>query len=255
MILKLKQISFLTRRGLASSLLYCMKLRNYIFGKLDKRRRFYAEFFTDRYIRKHFFPDFSYRGCMVEVGCATPELLSMSQHFREFGWRCIGIEPNPRFVALHKARGNEVFEYAAADFEVDDYDFVVVEANSDYSDHQLSAHSYSSLSIKPEYINYKGGAVRNFKQSKIKVRVRRLDNILNAHCPDISSIDLLAIDVEGYEIEVMKGFTPARYKTKVIVLENLFHNTAYTEYMKSIGYCLHKKIKYNYIYISDSMHQ
>lgn len=245
------QLGFITRRSAASAYLYCRQIRNYIFGKLDKRRRFYAEFFTDRYIRKNFFPDFSFRGCVVEVGCATPELLSMSQHFREFGWRCIGVEPNPRFVALHKARGNEVFEYAAADFEADDSDFVIAEANANYSHSQLSGHSYSSLSIKPEYVNYKGCALRNFKQSKIKVRVRRLDDILNIHCPDLLNIDLLAIDVEGYEIEVMKGFTPARYKTRVIVLENLFHNTAYTEYMKSVGYHLHKKFNYNYIYIPD----
>ena len=247
-VMSVKNVGFLARRSAASALLQCMRLRNHIVGRFDRRRRFYPEFFTDRYIRKNFFPDFSYRGCAVEVGCATLELLSMSQHFREFGWRCLGIEPNPRFVALHKARGNEVFEYAAADFEADDYDFVVAEANADYSDRQLSAHSYSSL-IKPGYLDYKGGAVRKFKQSKIKVSVRRLDDILNTHCPDLSNIDLLAIDVEGYEMEVMKGFTPARCKTRVIVLENLFHNAAYTEYMKGIGYRLHKKVKYNYIYV------
>lgn len=228
-----------------------MRLRNYIFGKLDKRRRFYAEFFTDRYIRKNFFPDFAYRGCLVEVGCATPELLSMSQHFREFGWRCIGIEPNSRFVDLHRARGNEVYQYAAADFDADNHDFVVPETGLAYSDHQLSAHSYSSLSIKPEYAAYKGGALSYFKQSNIKVLVRRLDHILEVYSPDVSKLDLLAIDVEGFEIEVMKGFTPSRYKTSVIVLENLFHSSGYTAYMQSIGYRLHSTIRYNYIYVPD----
>lgn len=230
-----------------------MRLRNVVVGLFDKRRRYYGEYFTDRYIRRTFFPDLGYRGCLVEVGCATPELLSMSQHFRGCGWRCVGIEPNPHFVALHKARGYEVHEYAAADFEADGHDFVVVEANSDYSDHGLSAHSYSSLGIKPEYVDYKGGAVRYFRQSKIKVNVRPLDTILKIHCPDVSSIDLLSIDVEGYEIEVMRGFTPDRYRTKVIVMENLSHDPAYTEYMKGIGYRLHKKIKYNYIYIPDGI--
>ncbi len=249
--MSLRKLAFVARRSAASALFQGMRLRNYIFGKFDKRRRFYAEFFTDRYIRKTFFPDFSYRGCVVEVGCATPELLSMSQHFRESGWRCIGVEPNPRFVALHKTRGNEVFQYAAADFEADDYDFVVAEANEGYSDHQLSAHSYSSLTIKPEFADYKGGALRNFKQTNIKVSVRRLNDILSVHCPDVSTIDLLAIDVKGYELEVMRGFTPARYKTKVIVLENLFHDKAYTEYMKSIRYLLQKKIHYNYIYVPE----
>ena len=250
--MNLKNLPFLARRGAASAMLHGMRFRNYLLGRIDKRRRFYAEFFTDKYIRKTFFPDFSHRGGVVEVGCATPELLSMSQHFRESGWRCIGVEPNPRFVALHKARGNEVLEYAAADFTADDHDFVVAEANPTYSDSQLSAHSYSSLSIKPEFLDYKDGAISNFKRTNIKVRVRRLDDILSAHCPDLSKIDLLAIDVEGYELEVMKGFTPSRYQTRVIVLENLFHSESYTEYMKGVGYTLHKKIRYNYIYTPET---
>ena len=249
--MSLAKFAFTARRGGASALLRGMRLRNRVFGKLDKRRRFYAEFFTDRYIRKNFFPDFSYRGCLVEVGCATPELLSMSQHFREFGWRCIGIEPNPHFVALHQARGNEVYQYAAADFDGDHHDFVVVEAGPAYSDHQLSAHSYSSLRIKPDYAAYRGGALSHFKRSNIKVRVRRLDHILEAHCPDVSKIDLLVIDVEGFEIEVMKGFTSSRYQPGVIVLENLFHDSGYTAYMQSVGYRLHRKIRYNYIYVPD----
>lgn len=251
--MSLKHFGFVVRRNAASLVLRGMRLRNRIVAKFDRRRQFYAEYFTDKYIRKKFFPDYSYRGCVVEVGCATPELLSMSQHFRESGWRCIGIEPNPRFVALHKARGNEVFEYAAADFTADDHDFVVAEANSDYTDRQLSAHSYSSLGIKPEYVDYKGGAVQFFKQSRIKVKVRRLDDILRTHSPDLKEIDLLAIDVEGYEIEVMKGFTPSAFKTKVIVLENLFHDAAYTGYMESIGYRLFSKVQYNYIYVPDGL--
>ena len=247
----MQKLSFTTRRAAASVFLKCMMLRNGVLGRFDKRRRFYAEFFIDKYLRSSFFPDFSYRGCVVEVGCATPELLSMSQHFREFGWRCIGIEPNPDFIALHRARGNEVFQYAAADYEADSQDFIVAEASPNYSDSELSAHSYSSLSIKPEYAKYKDGAIKYFSQKTIKVNVRRLDSILAGHCKDLGSIDLLAIDVEGYEVEVMKGFTPHRYNTKVIVLENLFHRPDYSEYMQKIGYRLHKKIQYNYIYVPE----
>lgn len=245
----LQKIGFVVRRSAAMAMMRCMSIRNSIYSKIDKRQRFYAEFFTDAYIRKNFFADYSYKGSVVEVGCATPELLSMSKHFRESGWRCIGIEPNPRFAVLHQNRGYEVYEYAAADFEADNHEFIVAEADEGYSDQHLSAHSYSSLSIKPEYANYKDGAIKHFKQTKIRVNVRRLDNILKKHCSDLKTVDLLSIDVEGYELEVMKGFAPAQFNTRVIVLENLFHSASYTEYMNSVGYSLHKKIQYNYIYV------
>ena len=246
------RISFKIRRWFAGALMTTLEFRNSFYRKFKLGKCYYAEFFTDRFIRKRFFPDYKYKGCVVEVGCATPKLLSMSQHFRESEWRCIGIEPNPKFVALHRALGNEVLEYAAADFTADDHDFVVVEDTDQYSEERLSAHSYSSLSIKPQFENYKGGALRNLKQTRIKVRVRRLDDILEIHCPEINNIDLLAIDVEGFEIDVMKGFTPSKYNVKVIVLENLFHDQTYDHYMSSIGYRLYHKKGYNYIYVSNS---
>jgi FkbM family methyltransferase len=248
------RFTFKIRRGLAGAILTMLRWRNYLYRKFKLGKCFYAEFFTDKFIRNHFFPDYKYRGCVVEVGCATPQLLSMSQHFRESEWRCIGIEPNPKFVALHRALGNEVLEYAAADFTADNHDFVVVEDTDQYSEEHLSAHSYSSLSIKPQFENYKGGALRNFAQTHIKVRVRRLDDILQSHCPELKNIDLLAIDVEGFEIDVMKGFTPSKYNVKVIVLENLFHDQAYDHYMLSIGYRLYYKKGYNYIYVSNSQY-
>ena len=67
----------------------------------------------------------------------------------------------------------------------------------------------------------------------------------------VESIDFLAIDTEGWELEVMRGFNSDKYKPKVILLENYFHSQAYTDYMKSIGYILDKNIEYNYIYIRD----
>ena len=229
-------------------LLLCNRVLTY----LGYRRVYYAEFFTDKYVRETFFPDFSYRGVVVEVGCATPMLLSMSQHFRQNGWRCIGVEPNPKFVSLHRACANEVYAYAASDFDRDDVDFVVVEDTDDYSNDGLSAHSYSALGIKDRYRDYQNQAIDDFRQMQIQVKVRRLDTILAEHCPEIRHIDLLSVDVEGFELEVMRGLNLEATPVKVIVLENLFDDSEYTEYMQSQGYSLHSRIKYNYIYVPSA---
>jgi FkbM family methyltransferase len=245
----MQKLAFSLRRGTASFLLSGLRFRNLVVGVFNRKRLFYAEYFTDRHIRDNFFADYSKKGCVVEVGCATPELLSMSQHFRESGWRCIGIEPNPDFVGLHRAAGNEVYQYAAADYSSDDQDFEVVESSSNYTDTNLSAHSYSSLKVKPEYENYYNGAVRYFNRRTIKVKVRPLDQILQENCPEVTTINLLSVDVEGYELEVIKGFTPSRYGFPVIVLENLFHSPKYAQFMTAIGYKLHSKVRYNYVFV------
>ena len=175
----------------------------------------------------------------------------MSEHFRQSGWRCIGIEPNPKFAALHREAGNEVYEYAAGDHDADDQDFDVVEAGGTYSPWSFTAHSYSSLAVKPEYRDFNNGAMRHFRQTSIKVRIRTLDHILRLHCPNLHVIDLLSVDVEGYELEVMRGFSPHRYEVRAIVLENLFHSASYSEYMTSIGYRLHSRVRYNYVYVRE----
>ena len=225
---------------------------NRLLTYLGYPRVYYAEFFTDKYLRETFFADFKYRGVVLEVGCATPMLLSMSQHFRQNGWRSIGIEPNPKFVSLHRACANEVYAYAASNYDQDDVDFVVVEDTDAYSNDGLSAHSYSALSIKDRYRDYQNQAIDAFRQILIKVKVRRLDTILAEHCPEIRQIDLLSVDVEGFELEVMRGLDLEAIPVKVIVLENLFHEAEYTEYMQSRGYSLHSKIKYNYIYVPSA---
>ena len=43
---------------------------------------YYAELNTDKVIRENYFPDFEYKGIIVEVGGATPDFLSMSKHFK-----------------------------------------------------------------------------------------------------------------------------------------------------------------------------
>jgi FkbM family methyltransferase len=221
---------------------------NHFFSAISRRPRYYAEFSSDRFLREKFFPDFSYHGTLVEVGCATPRLLSFSQHFRENGWRCIGIEPNPQFAELHRQAGNEIYQAAAADFEADDVPFKIVEECSNYSNSALSAHSFSALSIREDFARYRGGYVNTLNHREIFVAVRKLDTLLADARPSVASVDVVCIDVEGYELDVMAGFSPDRFGTKVVVLENLFHKPEYEKYMQDRGFELVHKMSYNYFF-------
>jgi FkbM family methyltransferase len=152
---------------------------------------------------------------------------------------------------MHVAEGNEVYPYAAADFEQEDVPFTVVEDSGAYTDQTLSAHSFSALSIREDFARYRGGMVHSLNHREIRVSVRRLDTILEQAAPPVDTVDVVSIDVEGYELDVMRGFSPHRYRVRVIILENLFHKDEYTEYMRSIDYKLWKKLGYNYFYIPD----
>lgn len=202
--------------------------------------KFFAEFETDRIIYETYFQGKT--GCMVEVGCADPYLYSMSMLFRNGGWRCIGVEPNPKFVQKHMDLGHEIYPYAATESHIGPLDFDLVSTPMG----PFTYESFSSLRVKPEY-SQKYGVV--CIEDVIQVDCKPLNLILEE--AGVETIDFLSIDTEGWELEVVKGFDPDRYKPKVILLENYFHSDDYTAYMKSVGYVLDRTVEYNYIYVRD----
>lgn len=111
------------------------------------------------YLKDKFFNQLQ-SGTMVEVGAAGPEFLSQSKPFRDIGWRCICIEPNPEFVKMHKDVGNEIYEYACSYEDVDDVNFEIVTQPI----HGITYESFSSLEVsdKLALTGYANGKKRSF---------------------------------------------------------------------------------------------
>ena len=70
---------------------------------------------------------------------------------------------------------------------------------------------------------------------QVNVPMMTLDTILLKY-PAIDKIDFLSIDVEGTEVDVMKGFDIQKWMPLVIVLENNYNDKSYEDYMSSVGY-------------------
>jgi len=203
----------------------------------------YAEYDLDGIIKRDYVSDIT-KGILVEVGAAHPEVLSFSKLFRDEGWRCISIEPNPYFTKKHKEKNHEIYQYACADYSEDNANFQITKWKHD-DNSLLSYESFSSIKIKQEYIDTTDslGNVEN-----IKVNIRPLDFILKEAKLE-QEIDILIIDTEGWELEVIKGFDHKKYSPKVVILENYLHKQEYNDYMDSIGYKLNGNVEYNYIYL------
>lgn len=205
-----------------------------------------AEGGVDYIVQKKFFPDAGAGKIFVEVGAARPDYLSTSAHFRNQGWRIIAIEPNPDFCKLQRDKGHEVLQYACGTKDEDDVDFFVVNSHGvDYLGGSVSFESFSSLGVKAPYAELKS----DLDQKKIKVNVRRLDTILQTHAADVSEIDILSIDVEGWELEVIAGLNMQKFRPKVMIIENLFVSKEYRTAIKAHGYVLWKHIYPNDVYV------
>jgi FkbM family methyltransferase len=199
----------------------------------------------DELVRDRFFPGFGH-GLFVDVGAARPDFLSMSALYRRLGWRIIAIEPNPIFCDAHRAAGYEVLEYACSDHDEDCVDFELVDSHgAPYEGGAVSFESFSALRVKDSYRTIRA----DLDLRTIKVKVRRLDSILAAHAPDVQGIDILAVDVEGWELEVLDGLTFDRYQPKLLIVENLFTDPSYREAMRARGYRLWRRVGPNDVYV------
>lgn len=205
-----------------------------------------AEGNVDRIIYKRFFRGDKSYGVFVDVGAAGPDYLSISALFRSLGWRIFGVEPNPEFCDLHKRKSYEIWQYACGDHDEDNVDFQLVHSHGTPYEHgEVTYESFSSLAIKDAY----RAMVPDLDTRTIKVDLRRLDTLLQTHAPEIEQIDVLSVDVEGWELEVLRGFSMQRYTPMVVVVENLLDAKEYRSYMSAQGYPLWKRIPPNDVYV------
>ena len=219
-----------------------------------------AENDIDRLVLAHFFVNdgamfrpggwLGRRRVIVDVGAARPDYLSISAGFRSIGWKVIAIEPNPKFCEAHRRMGYEIYQYACSDDDDDDQDFTVVDSHeSSYHGGTVSNKSFSSLGIQGKFADLLETVRDKTSTEIIKVNVRKLDTILRRHEPSTRRIDVLAVDVEGWELKVIKGFSMERYRPSVVILENLFEDSAYHDAMGARGYKLWRRIEPNDVYV------
>jgi FkbM family methyltransferase len=206
---------------------------------------------VDGLVRAHFFPDPAYEGVMVEVGAARPDYLSIGASFRALGWRVLSIEPNPDFAALHRARGHEIVEVACGEQDAEDVSFFVVNSKQvEYLGGAVTAESFSSLGIRGDYADLMRGV--DVEMTEIKVAVRRLDRVLAENMPEVARIDIVSVDVEGWEMEVLRGLNFDVYRPKVLIIEHLKNGPKYEDVMREFGYVLWGRVEPNEIYVQPT---
>jgi FkbM family methyltransferase len=178
------------------------------------------------------------RGYFVDVGANDPQHDSQSWHLEQAGWTGILVEPQPDLAdALRTARKAQVFEAACSSPSNAGRAMVL---------HIAGPHS----SFDPQLAT---PGVRS--EHSISVPVRTLDSMLiEADAPQ--PIDFLSVDVEGHEIEVLSGFDFARWRPRLILLEDHVGNLHKHRFMRQAGYRLIRRTGLNGWYVpQDHAHR
>ena len=209
-------------------------------------KTFHGEFLENTYvdqILRDYFKDYEYKGVFFDVGAYEPINISNSYHFEKNEWDVYCFEANTNLIPGLKEYRKNVFNYAISNKNLDSVEFNVVHGSWGGGSYTAGI---SAINLDPLYMERFSSGIRSIE--KIIVPQRTLNTLIEEQI-QIDHIDILQIDVEGGELDVLKGLDLQKYKPKVILIEDIFENKILNEYIKNFDYKLHKQILYNKFYI------
>lgn len=179
---------------------------------------------------REFFRD-TPQGFFVEVGANDPKKDSQSFHLEEAGWTGILVEPVPELAEeLRRVRKSKVFEVACS--------------SPDRAGTIMTLHVAGPFSSFDPNLAVTGMRADH----TVAVKVDTLDHVL-AEGGAKQAIDLISVDVEGHELEVLSGFDFARWRPRLILLEDHVSSLDKHRFMRRSGYALMRRTGLNGWYV------
>jgi FkbM family methyltransferase len=208
------------------------------FVQQSQENTFRAQNGEDRWLDDFF--EHKRNGFFIEVGAFDGVNLSNTYHFEQIGWTGVLIEPDPDKAALCRSSrpGSRTYQCAAAGSpEISEVTFFRVEAGEVYSTTRLT-HDHARR------IDQMGLASK-----PLSVPAKTLDSIIQE--VGAPAIDFVSIDVEGAEMEVLRGFDIRRWQPTVVVVESntKFRLPEVRDYFTSRGYAFRCSIDVNDFYL------
>lgn len=149
------------------------------------------------------------KGFFVEVGCIDGKRFSNTLFFEQKGWKGLCIEAHTDYIKLLEINrpGSIICHCAVA--ESDDEE-VIFYANKRGSLSTLNRAVEARW--QRDYAEYFTG----FDEQRVKKRT--LNTIFSKN--DVDHIDILSIDIEGYEVAALQGLNLQKYRPTAIVIES-----------------------------------
>lgn len=209
---------------------------NLFHGEIQKGK------YVDEVLRQYF-PDYNYKGIFFDIGAYEPINISNSYHFEMNGWDVYCFEANTLLIDQLKSKRKNVYNYAIYNENKEEVTFNVVKGSWGGSE----MAGISAIELDKDYLTRFSNGIKYIQQ--IKVQQKTLDCVLETEIQNVNEIDILSIDVEGGELNVLKGLDLVKYRPKVVLLENVFNRKDIVDYMVDSGYILDKHIDYNQYFV------
>lgn len=200
-------------------------------------RQFHSQLGQDRWVLEDVFPDVK-DGYFVEVGSGDGELISNTWTLELNGWKGVCIDPFPTNMARRSCQLFREVVYSRAG-------------------ETITFRPAGLLGGIDGHVSKKEQVVASSKTVELKTVT--LDDVLaRAKAPRF--IHYLSIDVEGADLEVLKGFSLARYKVGAFTIEHGFQEPKRTQIrslLEKNGYRLARSVNWDdwYLPVEAGQHQ
>lgn len=168
-------------------------------------------------------------GTYVDIGAFHPLRGSNTHYFYRFkGWTGINIEPNPEgFKAFQAIRTKDTNLNMGVSSKTGKLHYYMVDSLPEMNTFSL------------EFLQSNG--LESYISRTLEVQTYPLSTILDQHLPGGKSIDILSVDVEGFDLEVLQSNNWQKYRPTAIVaetgLKDLEHNQTRL-FLESLGYTM-----------------
>ncbi len=169
-------------------------------------------------------------GFFVELGAFDGVTQSNSLYFEQKGWRGILIEPIPPVyqVCVRNRPNATVVNCACVSEDFKDANIEMTWAGL----MSIVKGARKSDEADDEWVR-RGEEIQNIKRADIRVPARTLSSILDQY--KAPTIDLLSLDVEGFEIGVLKGLDFTRHAPRNLLVEESDTDDI-EDYLRKKGY-------------------
>jgi FkbM family methyltransferase len=146
-------------------------------------------------------------GVYVDIGCWHPIKASNTYFFYLRGWKGLCIDPNPELkILFEKFRPTDKFINCAVGEDSKKFKYYMLE------------EQYSSMNtLNLDFIK-KHGLLDKVKKT-LDVPTISLKKILDENINEKDRLDFFDIDVEGFDLEVLKTNDWEKYRPKIVVIE------------------------------------
>ncbi|MDH4403673.1 MAG: FkbM family methyltransferase [Flavobacterium sp.] len=145
-------------------------------------------------------------GTYVDVGCWHPKQASNTYFFYLRNWKGICIDPNPELIKLYKKfRPNDHFINAG------------IGASDESLDYFMFKESSMNTFSEDFYEKYK---IHSPLIKKVKIPLVSLKEVLDKNLNENDRLDFFDVDVEGFDLEVLKTNDWKKYRPKIIIIES-----------------------------------